>query len=113
MQRSDQQRKAIELYCKRVAEAMDEAGESVQTVFTMPVQITQENIKECMFKVVMHAMYPEKTSTTELDSDQVTKVYDNMQRLVADRYKINVEFPSIESMYNESQHRFNTSIDKG
>ena len=113
MKRTDQQRKAIELYCKRVAEALDESGESVQTVFTMPVQITQENIKEHMFKVVQAALFPDMVddngniSTTDLDSDQVTQVYENMNRITAERYKVGIDFPSIESMYNESQRRFN------
>ena len=113
MQRTGQQRKSIEKYCDLVAKAMNDSGESVQTVFTAPVEITHQNIKEYMFKVVMTALYPDKTSTTELDSDQVTKVYDNMHRIVAERYGINVEWPSVESLYNESQQRFNAPIDKG
>ena len=58
MKRTDQQRKSIELYCKRVAEALDESGESVQTVFTMPVQITQQNVKDGIFKVIQAALFP-------------------------------------------------------
>ena len=102
MNRTDPQNRAIHLYCERVAKALDDSGESVQTVFTMPVSITKENIKEGMFKVVMQALYPDITSTTELDTKQVTEVYNNMHRILADRYGINVEFPSYESQLNES-----------
>lgn len=107
MQRSDQQRKSIELYCKKVAKAMNDAGHSVQETFTAPIDLSQENVKDGMFKVIMHALWPDKTSTTELDSDQVTEVYENMNRITAERYGISVDFPSVESMYNEAQHRFN------
>lgn len=104
--RTGQQRKSIELYCKMVAKALDEAGESVQTVFTAPIQITQENVKEHMFKVVMKALFPEKKSTTELNTKQVNQVYENMHRIIAERYGVNVEFPSEQSLYNEAMGRF-------
>ena len=100
--RTDQQRKAIELYCKRVAKALDDSGESVQTAFTAPVGITQENVKEHMFKVVMKALYPGIDSTTDLTINQVTIVYENMNRLTADRYGVSMEFPSYSAQLNES-----------
>ena len=101
-QRSPQQRKAIELYCKQVADAMNDAGHSVQTAFTAEVAISHENIKEHMFKVVMHSLYPDKTSTTELETDEVTNVYENMNRITAERYGVSMVFPSYESELNES-----------
>ena len=101
-QRTAQQRKAIELYCKLVAEALDASGESVQTTFTEPVQITQQSIKDGMFKVVMRALYPKIASTRDLDTDQVTHVYENMNRITAERYGISMDFPSRDSLLNES-----------
>ena len=102
-QRTPAQQRSIELYCKRVANAMNDAGESVQTAFTAEVAISQENIKDGMFKVVMHALYPDKTSTTELETDEVTHVYENMNRITAERYGVSMEFPSEESLINNSR----------
>ena len=92
-QRSPQQRKSIEKYCKMVADAMNDAGHSVQTAFTAEVAISQANIKDGMFKVVMHSLYPDKTSTTELETDEVTHVYENMNRITAERYGVSMNFP--------------------
>ena len=111
MRRSGQQRKSIEVYCKRVADAMNDAGHSVQEVFTAELDISQENIKKGMFKVVMRALYPNKVdedgniSTTDLDSDEVTKVYENMNRITAERYGVSMDFPSKDSMFNEAMGR--------
>ena len=101
-QRTAQQRKAIEVYCREVAKALDESGQSVQTVFTMPVSITQKNIKEHMFKVVMTALFPEIHSTTELNTKQVSQVYENMNRVIAERYGVSVPWPSIDEQRIES-----------
>jgi hypothetical protein len=85
---------------------MNDAGESVQTVFTAPIDLSQENIKSGMFKVIMIALYPDIKSTTDLDTKQVGDIYENMNRLLAERYGISVDWPSQDSLYNESQHRF-------
>ena len=107
-QRTPQQRKAIEKYCSMVAQAMNDAGHSVQTAFTADVAISQENIKESMFKVVMIALYPDavdedgKPTTTKLTTDQVTHVYENMNRITSERYGVGMDFPSHNSQLNES-----------
>jgi hypothetical protein len=75
---------------------MNDAGHSVQTAFTAPVDITEENVKEHMFKVVMTALYPDVQSTTELDTKQVSEVYENLNRIIAERYGVSVPFPSNE-----------------
>jgi hypothetical protein len=106
MKRTDLQNRAIHVYCRNVANAMNDSGESVQTVFTAPVDLSQENVKEGMFKVIMTALYPDIKSTTDLDTKQVTEVFENMNRILAERYMISVDWPSIDSLYNESQRRF-------
>ena len=92
-QRTDQQRKAIEVYCREVAKAMNDAGHTVQTAFTADVDISQDNIKQNMFKVVMKKLYPNKESTTELETHEVTDVYENMNRITAERYGVSMQFP--------------------
>ena len=99
-QRTPSQRNAIEVYCREVAKALDESGESVQTAFTLPVSITQENVKHGMFHVVMTALFPEIKSTTELDTGQVSEVYENMNRITAERFGVSIPFPSY---FNEGE----------
>ena len=103
--RTDQQRKAIEVYCDQVAKALNESDQSVQTVFTMPVQITHENIKENMFKVIMKALYPDKTSTTQLSTTEVQDVYEHMNKITCERFHVGIDWPSYESQLNESLYK--------
>ena len=78
--RTDQQRKAIELYCKLLAEALNDAGFSytsfIRVINSNGVQVpwTQERAKEA-WRMVQVAM-TKKESTTKLDSKEVSQIYD-------------------------------------
>lgn len=107
VKRSDQQRNSIELYCRKLAEALNDAGFSVNdnVVIKLPVSWTQGNVKELMFKAIMTALYPEISSTTELETDQVSAVYEELNRAVAERTGVHVPFPSKDELMNESLNR--------
>ncbi len=49
---------------------------------------------------IQEVMY-ETTSTTELETDQVSKVYDVINKHTIEKMNVNVEFPSKESQMNE------------
>lgn len=102
MKRSTQQNRAAHLYCRRLAQALRERGEDMRTVVTMPIYPTQENVWELLFKPVMRAMYPDKTSTTELSTAEMAQVAEVMQHAVAERLELNIPWPSEEEM-SESQ----------
>ncbi len=110
MQRSDQQRKSIEVYCHKLADELNDKGLDVQTVITAPVSLTQENIKTHMFKVIMRALYPDYVSTTELSTTQCQEVYEHLNKITGERYGVSMDWPSEQSLYNEAQHRFSKSI---
>jgi len=95
MKRTDQQRKAIEVYCREVANALNDAGFDLKAVIEakpIPVSCTQENIKEIIFKAIMKALY-NKTSTAELEKIEVNDVYMHMHKWLAEQFGINIEFP--------------------
>ena len=99
MRRTDQQRKAIEVYCREVAEALNEHGVDLEAVLSekaIPVPCTQANIKENIFKPIEHALFPDKTSTTQLSTFEVTEVYDIMNKWLGERFGVHVPFPSEE-----------------
>ena len=51
-------------------------------------------MKENVFKPIMTALYPECTSTTQLEKIHVTDVYEHMNRWLANEFGVSVEFPS-------------------
>ena len=99
-QRSDQQRKAIEVYCRMIAEQFTEAGLDKVAVLEkkqLAVDWTQNSIKEDLFKTIMAAMYPDITSTTQLDTAQVGKISDQLSRWISQTFGITVDFPDENS----------------
>ena len=100
MKRTDQQRKAIEVYCRESAKALNDAGFNLKAILEakpIDVECTQENIKDTIFKPIVQALYPEKTSTTQLTTGEVTHVYEVMNRWLAEHFGVHVPFPSEEN----------------
>jgi hypothetical protein len=94
MDRTPQQNRALHKYCELVAEALDDAGYDMRHLITVPIRPTKDNVKECMFKEIMSALYPDKTSTTELSTVEMTEVYENMNRALGERLGIYVGWPT-------------------
>jgi hypothetical protein len=93
-QRTLPQNRALHKYCEMVANDMDAAGYDAQSAITLPIQLTGDIVKESIFKVIMTALYPDKTSTTELSTTELQTVYENMSRALAQKFGIDVPFPS-------------------
>ena len=91
--RTGQQRKAIEVYCRELAKAWRGAGLSVEFVLskTLDTEWTQELVKEAIFKKATDRQFNKK-STTQLEPQEVTKVYDIVNRF-AGQFGIHVPFP--------------------
>lgn len=97
-QRTRQQQKAIEVYCRELAKALNNAGYDQKKVFAamkegVEIPWSQESCKESLFKPIMQAVL-KKDSTTELDTSEVSRVYDVLNRFTAERFGISVLFPS-------------------
>jgi len=91
--RTGQQRKAIEVYCSLLAEAFNDAGLTVQAVLekTLDCDWNQSMVKDAIFKKASGTAL-DKRSTTELSSEEVTIVYDLVNRFAA-QFGIHVPFP--------------------
>ena len=98
MQRTNQQNKALHLYCQLVADEMNAAGYDAQTAITLPISLTQDIVKENIFKVIMRALYPDKESTTELSTTEMQNVYEHMNSATAQKFGISMDFPSDEAL---------------
>ena len=65
-------------------------------VEALEVPNTQESIKD-IFRSVMTIMYPEKRSTTELNTMEIQLVYDAVNRAFSERAGISIDWPSYEA----------------
>lgn len=107
-QRTPKQRKAIEVYCREVADALDREGHTLQNVVAQikkaEIRPTQENIKEVVFKPIAKVLFSVE-STTELDTTQVDRVYEVMNKWLGDNFEIHVPFPTIHSILEQKQQK--------
>lgn len=96
--RTSQQNKAINLYCRQLAEALDAAGYSVMEVMRHDAEIpwSEELAKDLLWRTVQRAMFG-KESTTELDKQEVSEVYEVVNRHIAQTKGVSVPFPSEDS----------------
>ena len=102
MIRTDQQNRALHKYFELLAKELNGAGYDVGATIKVPVDFTKDTVKEYMAHPIIHALWPEKEHTSELDTKQIDMLYEHLNRLTAEKFGINVQFPSYESELNES-----------
>ena len=78
----------------QLAWTLNEGGFDVRETITVPVDFTPETVKEYFFKPVMRALFPGKTSTTELSTTEIQTVYENLNRLTSEKFGIGLQWPS-------------------
>jgi hypothetical protein len=96
-QRTGQQQKSIEVYCRELAKAFTDAGLDQRKVFEamkegVEIPWHQDAVKEEIWRR-MQIWAVEKQSTADLDTDEVSIVYDIVNRWTSDRFGISVLFP--------------------
>jgi hypothetical protein len=98
-QRTVQQNKALHLYFELIAEKLNEAGLDMRAVLKPNIEIpwTKESVKEHLWRPVQD-LYLKKDSTTELTTDEITKVYEVLNRFLGEKHGVSQEFPSIENL---------------
>lgn len=103
-QRSLRQNASIHLYLSNVAQVLNDAGITVKTVLksTPDLSCTPHNMKELLWRNFQE-MTLGKKSTTQLETDEVTKVYEEINRYLGEHYGVHVPFPSMESMMWEDE----------
>lgn len=95
--RTDAQNRALHLYFRLVAEALNESGLTIEQVlknFTMELDWNAGSVKEILWKTAQKRMFG-KESTTELDKvNEITAVYEAMNRFLAKLGVEHIPFPS-------------------
>ena len=106
--RTEQQNAALHLYFTKLAEALNDAGFDMRKTLKqgMDVPWSAIMVKELMWRPVQKT-FLKKESTTELDKSQdIDKIYDIINRTIAERTGVSVSFPSMEEvMWNQENER--------
>ncbi len=94
-QRTIQQNKALHLFCGQYAEALNDAGLDMKRTLKPEIDIpwTPENVKNHLFKPILEALTG-KSSTADMDTVDPSKVCDIINRFMAEKYGISVEWPN-------------------
>lgn len=94
------QNAALHKYCELLAQALNDAGmecvRSLQILRQKPdVEIpwTAPMVKDSLWRPVQVALYPEKESTKDLEKQEVSVVYETLNRHTADRLGVSINFP--------------------
>ena len=103
--RSPAQQNSIELYCHHLADALNDAGLDMKKVFevkTVDVPWTQDLVKDVLWREIQIAMF-DKKSTTKLETDEVGKVFEVLNRHIAEHFHLSVPFPDRQEMDDRAQ----------
>ena len=89
------QNSSIHKYCALLAEAFNDAGLDMQKVLAEGTSIpwSESKVKEDIWRVVQVAALG-KESTTKLETNEVSKVYDIVNRHISQTFGIFVPFPN-------------------
>jgi len=91
------QNRAMHLYFTELANALNDAGYDIPTVIKAGVSITPFVVKEFLWKPIQKAVLGKK-STTSLQTKEVTLVYENLNRIVGEKFGVSVSFPSVDEL---------------
>lgn len=99
--RTNQQSKAIHLFCKQVADALINDGHTMQSVVKninkMEIVPTKNNIKEILWRTAQLSTVGTE-STTELERKDIDKIYEAVNMFLGHYFQIHVPFPSMDSV---------------
>lgn len=105
MKRTIQQNKSIHLYLTLLSKELNEAGLDMKKVLKPSVSIDWNiiNTKEYLWRPIQEALNLKK-STTELDTKEVSQIWEHLNRHLSEKFGIYVPFPSQEETleYNKS-----------
>ena len=96
--RTNQQNRALHLFCKNTATVLNDSGYSVAKTLRHDVEIPWNAtlVKELLWRVIQEAMTG-KHSTTELNTVDPSEIYEVLNRHLGERLGVHVEWPSEET----------------
>lgn len=99
--RSSLQNRSLHLWFTQLAEALNDSGQDMRAVIRqeLPIKWTDYNVKEYLFRPTMKYMFGKK-STAHLTTKEIDEVYAVVDRTIAERTGVHVDWPCIENLIN-------------
>ena len=109
-ERTDKQNKALHLYLTLVSDALDREGVTMQDVCKAirraEIRPSKNALKEVVWRPLQTILVGKK-STKDLETNEVDKVYEAMNKWLGTEFGIHVPFPSIDSLMDEHETQQN------
>lgn len=104
-QRTILQNKSIHLWFTQVAEALNESGYDFRKTIKPNIDVpwSPQMVKDYMWRPILLTMF-KKQSTADMKTDEVTKVWEVLNRHLGEKLGIHVPFPSVESENESLNH---------
>ena len=107
--RTIKQNASMHKYFATVARTLNDGGFTIQKVVALfkkaGIKWTMLAVKDVIWRNIQIAI-TQKESTTKLNSDEVTKVYQNVDFYLTDKVGIeSIDFPSMDSMIEAQKQR--------
>ena len=98
-QRSNLQNKSLHLYCKHLAEALNDAGYDCFNFFNegFAMPWNEKLVKEMIWRPVQEAVI-DKQSTAEANTTEYTDIYNVINRHLIENRNVFVQWPCKESL---------------
>ncbi len=103
-QRTSQQNRALHLYFTLLAQTLNDAGLDMRKTLKPSVDIpwSGKTVKDHLWRPIQKAQL-KKNSTKDVSIDEVTKVYETLNRHLAEKFGMTVPFPSLEEIMFKSR----------
>jgi len=98
------QNAALHLFCERLSEALNDAGLDMKATLKPEIEIpwSPDRVKDFLWRPVQEAMTG-KHSTTELNTVEPSEIWEVLNRHLAEKFGISVDWPSEESLMWEME----------
>ena len=101
-QRTKLQNRALHKFFALLAEELNDAGYDMKKTLKPEIDIpwSKDTIKEYLWRPIQEAQL-RKCSTTQLNTKEIDKIYNTLNRHIGERFGIHVPFPSINYLLEE------------
>jgi hypothetical protein len=95
-QRTSTQNAAMHKYFSLLSQSLNDAGYTVARFFNRPIEMswTPNLVKDLIWRKIQLAKYPDINSTSKLERNQVSEIYDEINKFMIEHRNIEVHFPS-------------------
>jgi len=95
--RTTLQNRSIHKYCGLLAKKFNDGGLDMATVLKekeVEVSWSMEGVKDVIWRPIQLALFPDKASTTQLETGDVSRVYEQLAKIMVTKFNINQSFPN-------------------